>query len=51
MGKLSVEISDEVEQKLRMFIAKNYPLKPFGKLSQIVEEALREWLKKIEKKT
>jgi hypothetical protein len=46
MGKISVEISDEVERKIRKYIADRYYEKPFGKLSQIVEEALKIWIEK-----
>ena len=45
MGRISVEISDELEEKIRKYIAENYWKKPRGKLSKIVEEALKEWLK------
>jgi hypothetical protein len=45
LGKISVEISDEVEKVIRKYIAERYWQNPFGKLSQIVEEALRMWIK------
>jgi len=44
MGKLTVSISDETERELRAFVATSYPLKPFGKLSDVVERAIREYL-------
>jgi len=50
MGKLTVEISDEIEKRLRRYIADHFWENPKGKLSQIVEEALREWLSKVEVK-
>jgi len=44
MGKITITIHDEIEKKLRQFVTTNYPEKPYGKLSQVVEEALKEWL-------
>jgi len=46
MGKITVTLDDEVEKKLRAFVTSKYPEKPFGKLSQIVNEAVKEYLKK-----
>jgi Arc/MetJ-type ribon-helix-helix transcriptional regulator len=46
MGKISVEVSDEVEKKIRKYIADHYWQNPFGKLSEIVEEALKMWIEK-----
>jgi Arc/MetJ-type ribon-helix-helix transcriptional regulator len=46
MGKISVEISDELENKIRKYIAEHYWKNPFGKLSKIVEEALKLWIEK-----
>jgi Arc/MetJ-type ribon-helix-helix transcriptional regulator len=46
MGKISVEISDELENKIRKYIAERYWKNPFGKLSEIVEEALKIWIEK-----
>lgn len=48
MGKISVEISDEVELKIRKYIADKFWRNPKGKLSAIVEQALRDWLKKVD---
>jgi hypothetical protein len=47
VGKLSVEISDEVEEKVRRYIAENFWRNPKGKLSEIVEQALKKWLKEV----
>jgi hypothetical protein len=47
MGKLSIEISDQVEEKVRRYIAENFWRNPKGKLSEIIEEALKDWLKKV----
>jgi hypothetical protein len=46
MGKLTVVINDEVERKLRIYIAKKYPTEIYGKLSEVIELALREFLRK-----
>jgi hypothetical protein len=46
MGKISVEVSDEIEKKIRKYIADRYWQNPFGKLSQIVEEALKMWIER-----
>jgi len=47
LGKISVEISDEVELKIRKYIADKFWRNPKGKLSAIVEEALRDWIRKV----
>jgi Arc/MetJ-type ribon-helix-helix transcriptional regulator len=44
VGKISVEISDEVEEAIRRYIAEHYWKNPYGRLSKIVEEALKQWL-------
>jgi hypothetical protein len=46
MGKITVTISDETEKRLREYVTRRYPEKPFGKLSQIVEQAIKEFLEK-----
>ena len=47
MGKLTVSISDDLEKKLRTYIARRFAgEKLYGKLSEIVEEALREWMER-----
>jgi predicted transcriptional regulator len=46
LGKITVIISDELEQKLRKHIAKKYPTEPYGKQKEVVEQALAEYLKK-----
>lgn len=47
MGKISVEISDEVEKMVRRYIAEHFWENPKGKLSQVVEQALKDWLSKV----
>ena len=46
MGKITVSLDDALEKKLRSFVTSNYPEKPFGKLSEIVNKALEEYLEK-----
>lgn len=43
MGKLTVIISDEVENMLRDYIRSKYR-RPYGKLSEVVEESIRRYL-------
>ena len=45
MGKITVTLSNEVEMKLRRFVTTKYPEKPYGKLSEVVEESLKRILK------
>ncbi len=45
MGKITISLRDDLEKQLREYVTKNYPIKPFGKLSYVVEEALKEWFK------
>ncbi|BDC17989.1 ribbon-helix-helix domain-containing protein [Acidianus sp. HS-5] len=44
MGKLTVEISDDVEKELRTFVALDGYRR--GKLSKIVEESIRDYISK-----
>jgi len=45
MGKITIKLTDETEKKLRKFVTTQYPVKPYGKLSFIVEEAITNFLK------
>ena len=45
MGKISVSLPDELEEKVRIKAVKKFGLKK-GYLSNAVTEALKEWLKK-----
>jgi len=49
MGKLVIDIDDELEQAFRHAAAKKYGLKQ-GFVKGAVEEAIREWLEKESKK-
>ena len=42
MGKITVSLSDDTERRLREYVTSHYPLKPFGKLGDVVEKALKD---------
>jgi hypothetical protein len=44
MGKLTLNLSDKLEETLRTYISKKYPQQTFGKISEITEKALAEYL-------
>ena len=46
MGRITFSISDVIEKRLREYVTKHYPEKPYGKLSRVVEEALKEYFEK-----
>ena len=48
MGKITIKLTDETESKLRKYVTAHYPEKPYGKLSLIVEKALKEWFTRAE---
>jgi hypothetical protein len=48
MGKLVVIIDDKLEERLRRYIASKYPTETYGKIKQIIEQALTEYLQKVE---
>ena len=43
MGRVAILLEDEIEQKMRKYIAKKWPLETYGKLSHVVNEALKEY--------
>ena len=45
MGKMTIVLSDEMEEKLRDHVRMKYR-KPFGKISSVIEEAVKELLEK-----
>jgi len=49
MGKITVTLIDEVEKQLRQYVTTNYPEQPFGKLSEIVNQAIMEFMAKKKK--
>jgi len=45
MGKITVNIPDDLERRLRIYLAKRYlGEKLHGKLSEVVATAIKEWL-------
>ena len=51
MGKLNLVISDEIDEKFRLEVAKRLGMKK-GNLTKAVEEALELWLEgKVKKKS
>ncbi len=45
MGKITILLSDEVEEQLRRYIAKKYPTETYGKISEIIEVSIKHFLK------
>ena len=43
MGKITIELNDVIESKLRTFVRDNY-LKPHGQLSTVIEKAIQEFV-------
>jgi hypothetical protein len=46
MGKMVIIIDDKLEDQLRRYISQKYPTETYGKIRQVVEEALKQYLKK-----
>ncbi len=46
MGKITISLADKTEKKLRNYVASKYPEHPFGKLSEVVETSVKEYLEK-----
>lgn len=49
MGKITVIIDDDIEEWVRNYVTQNYPQKPFGKLSEVVNKALKDFMEKHRK--
>jgi hypothetical protein len=45
MPKLTIILTEETNRNLREYVAKKYPLESYGKISQVIEEALKQHLK------
>jgi hypothetical protein len=41
---LTIILTKETEKRLREHIAKKYPTEVYGKISQVIEEAVKEYL-------
>jgi 5-methylcytosine-specific restriction endonuclease McrA len=46
MPKLTIILTSETNRKLREYVAKKYPLESYGKISQVIEEALKQYIKR-----
>lgn len=46
MAKITITLDDDVERRLRSYVTQHFPEKPFGKLSKIVNEAVKEYLER-----
>lgn len=44
MGKLTIMLTPETETELRNHIARKYPTEIYGKISEVIETALKEYL-------
>jgi len=44
LGKLTIILSDETEERLRQHISKMYPTHTFGKLGEVAEKAIIAYL-------
>lgn len=44
MGRLTIILEDDLEKRLREYIARNYAEETYGKISQIINESLRRFL-------
>jgi hypothetical protein len=46
MVKIVLDLDDKLNEQLRLYINRKYPLKTYGKLKEVVEQALKEFLEK-----
>jgi hypothetical protein len=46
MVKIVFNLNDELNEKLRQYINKKWPLKTYGRIKEVIEDALTEYLKK-----
>ena len=46
MGRITISLTDETEKKLRSYVTSKYPKQTFGKLSEVVETSVKEYLEK-----
>lgn len=45
MKKITILLEDAVDQSLREYVSKTYPVQPYGKLSEVINAAVVEYLK------
>ncbi len=46
MGKITISLTNNTEKELRSYVTSKYPEQPHGKLSEIVEISVKEYLEK-----
>ena len=44
MGKITLILQDDIERALREYVIRNFPEQPFGKLSFVVNESIKNYL-------
>lgn len=44
MVKVVINLDEQLNEKLRLFINKKYPLRSYGKIKEVIEAALKEYL-------
>jgi hypothetical protein len=44
MGKLTIILTPETEKEMRNYIARKYPTEIYGKISEVIETALKGYL-------
>ena len=50
MGKMNIDISDELDEQFREAVFNRFGMKK-GNLTHAIEEAIKEWINKDNKKT
>ena len=50
LGKLTIILSNDVEEDLRNYVASKYPLQTYGKISFVIEKALEKYLAEEDRK-
>jgi metal-responsive CopG/Arc/MetJ family transcriptional regulator len=45
MPKITLMIPDDLNDELREYVTKKFPKEPYGKLSEVTQKALREYIK------
>jgi len=46
MVKIVLDLDDKLNEQLRLYINRKYPLKSYGKLKEVIEQALKQFLEK-----
>jgi len=46
MVKIVLDLDDKLNEQLRFYINRKYPLKSYGKLKEVIEQALKQFLEK-----